>query len=54
MFVQEEKIFPGRVIRLHVCTMEGAEWLEEVTEELTLERLKEQCLRHVCNMGEGG
>lgn len=46
MFVQEEKIFPGRVIRLHVCTMEGAEWLEEVTEELTLERLKEQCLRH--------
>ncbi|CAI9571561.1 unnamed protein product [Staurois parvus] len=46
MFVQEEKIFPGRVIRLHVCTMEGAEWLEEVTEEMTLERLKEQCLRH--------
>ncbi|XP_018419225.1 PREDICTED: ubiquitin-associated domain-containing protein 1 [Nanorana parkeri] len=46
MFVQEEKIFPGRVIRLHVCTMEGAEWLEDVTEEMTLERLKEQCLRH--------
>ncbi|XP_072285458.1 ubiquitin-associated domain-containing protein 1 isoform X2 [Pyxicephalus adspersus] len=46
MFVQEEKIFPGRVIRLHVCTMEGAEWLEEVTEELTIEKLKEQCLRH--------
>ncbi|XP_068105302.1 ubiquitin-associated domain-containing protein 1 [Hyperolius riggenbachi] len=46
MFVQEEKIFPGRVIRLHVCSLEGAEWLEEVTEELTLDRLKEQCLRH--------
>ncbi|XP_063791928.1 ubiquitin-associated domain-containing protein 1 [Pseudophryne corroboree] len=46
MFVQEEKIFAGRVLRLHVCTMAGAEWLEEVTEDMTLERLKERCLRH--------
>ncbi|CAJ0943833.1 unnamed protein product [Ranitomeya imitator] len=46
MFVQEEKIFAGRVLRLHVCTMEGAEWLEEVTEDMTLERLKERCLKH--------
>ncbi|XP_071980719.1 ubiquitin-associated domain-containing protein 1 [Engystomops pustulosus] len=46
MFVQEEKIFAGRVLRLHVCTMEGAEWLEEVTEDMTLERLKEKCLKH--------
>ncbi|KAM4020855.1 ubiquitin-associated domain-containing protein 1 [Anomaloglossus baeobatrachus] len=46
MFVQEEKIFAGRVLRLHVCTMEGAEWLEEATEDMTLERLKERCLKH--------
>ncbi|KAG9471563.1 ubiquitin-associated domain-containing protein 1 [Eleutherodactylus coqui] len=46
MFVQEEKIFAGRVLRLHVCTVEGAEWLEEVTEDMTLERLKERCLKH--------
>ncbi|XP_075041912.1 ubiquitin-associated domain-containing protein 1 [Mixophyes fleayi] len=46
MFVQEEKIFAGKVLRLHVCTMEGAEWLEEVTEDMTLERLKERCLKH--------
>ncbi|KAM4697108.1 ubiquitin-associated domain-containing protein 1 [Rhinophrynus dorsalis] len=46
MFVQEEKIFAGKVLRLHVCTMEGAEWLEEVTEEITVEKLKEQCLKH--------
>uniref|UniRef100_A0A8C9MGA1 Ubiquitin-associated domain-containing protein 1 n=1 Tax=Serinus canaria TaxID=9135 RepID=A0A8C9MGA1_SERCA len=31
MFVQEEKIFAGKVLRLHVCTMEG---------------LKERCLKH--------
>ncbi|XP_076854162.1 ubiquitin-associated domain-containing protein 1 isoform X2 [Brachyhypopomus gauderio] len=29
MFVQEEKIFAGKVLKVHVCTMEGAEWLEE-------------------------
>ncbi|XP_056394894.1 ubiquitin-associated domain-containing protein 1 [Hyla sarda] len=46
MFVQEEKIFAGRVLRLHVCTMEGAEWLEEVMEDMTVERLKERCLKH--------
>ncbi|XP_005055732.1 PREDICTED: ubiquitin-associated domain-containing protein 1 isoform X2 [Ficedula albicollis] len=33
MFVQEEKIFAGKVLRLHVCTMEGAEWLGEVPHE---------------------
>ncbi|NWX77903.1 UBAC1 protein, partial [Alca torda] len=33
---QEEKIFAGKVLRLHVCTMEGAEWLEEVPEAYCL------------------
>lgn len=47
MFVQEEKIFTGKVLRLHVCTMEGAEWLEEVPEDTTVEKLKERCLKHV-------
>lgn len=47
MFVQEEKIFAGKVLRLHVCTMEGAEWLEEVAEDTTVEKLKERCLKHV-------
>lgn len=47
MFVQEEKIFAGKVLRLHVCTMEGAEWLEEVPEDTTVEKLKERCLKHV-------
>ncbi|NWS40160.1 UBAC1 protein, partial [Probosciger aterrimus] len=43
---QEEKIFTGKVLRLHVCTMEGAEWLEEVPEDTTVEKLKERCLKH--------
>ncbi|XP_051964623.1 ubiquitin-associated domain-containing protein 1 isoform X2 [Xyrauchen texanus] len=46
MFVQEEKIFAGKVLKVHVCTMEGAEWLEEVTEDTTIEKLKEKCLKH--------
>ncbi|XP_032623374.1 ubiquitin-associated domain-containing protein 1 [Chelonoidis abingdonii] len=46
MFVQEEKIFAGRVLRLHVCSVEGAEWLEEVPEDTTVEKLKERCLKH--------
>ncbi|XP_075761637.1 ubiquitin-associated domain-containing protein 1 [Pelodiscus sinensis] len=46
MFVQEEKIFAGRVLRLHVCSTEGAEWLEEVPEDTTVEKLKERCLKH--------
>ncbi|KAM8796555.1 ubiquitin-associated domain-containing protein 1 [Eudromia elegans] len=46
MFVQEEKIFAGKVLRLHVCTVEGAEWLEEVAEDTTVEKLKERCLKH--------
>ncbi|KAM9370834.1 ubiquitin-associated domain-containing protein 1 isoform 2-T2 [Phaethornis superciliosus] len=46
MFVQEEKIFAGKVLRLHVCSMEGAEWLEEVPEDTTVEKLKERCLKH--------
>lgn len=45
--MQEEKIFAGKVLRLHVCTMEGAEWLEEVSEDTTVEKLKERCLKHV-------
>ncbi|NXM91409.1 UBAC1 protein, partial [Oenanthe oenanthe] len=39
-------IFAGKVLRLHVCTMEGAEWLEEVPEDTTVEKLKERCLKH--------
>lgn len=27
--------------------MDGAEWLEEVTEDTTVEKLKEKCLKHV-------
>ncbi|XP_051551766.1 ubiquitin-associated domain-containing protein 1-like isoform X3 [Myxocyprinus asiaticus] len=46
MFVQEEKIFAGKVLKVHVCTMEGTEWLEEVTEDTTIEKLKEKCLKH--------
>ncbi|XP_066511083.1 ubiquitin-associated domain-containing protein 1 [Hoplias malabaricus] len=46
MFVQEEKIFAGKVLKIHICTMEGAEWLEEVTEDTTIEKLKEKCLKH--------
>lgn len=51
--MQEEKIFAGKVLRLHVCTMEGAEWLEEVPEDTTVEKLKERCLKHV-RSGERG
>lgn len=54
MFVQEEKIFAGKVLRLRVCTMEGAEWLEEVPEDTTVEKLKERCLKHVRSRPEGG
>uniref|UniRef100_A0A667YKW1 Ubiquitin-associated domain-containing protein 1 n=1 Tax=Myripristis murdjan TaxID=586833 RepID=A0A667YKW1_9TELE len=46
MFVQEEKIFAGKVLKIHICTMEGTEWLEEVTEDTTIEKLKEKCLKH--------
>ncbi|XP_037536162.1 ubiquitin-associated domain-containing protein 1 [Nematolebias whitei] len=46
MFVQEEKIFAGKVLKIHVCTMDGTEWLEEVTEDTTVEKLKEKCLKH--------
>ncbi|XP_023648038.1 ubiquitin-associated domain-containing protein 1 isoform X1 [Paramormyrops kingsleyae] len=46
MFVQEEKIFAGKVLKIHVCTMEGTEWLEEVPEDTTIEKLKEKCLKH--------
>lgn len=27
--------------------MDGTEWLEEVTEDTTVEKLKERCLKHV-------
>lgn len=46
MFVQEEKIFAGNVLKIRICTMEGTEWLEEVTEDTTVEKLKEKCLKH--------
>ncbi|KAF7663452.1 hypothetical protein LDENG_00210460 [Lucifuga dentata] len=46
MFVQEEKIFAGKVLKIHMCTMDGTEWLEEVTEDTTIEKLKEKCLKH--------
>lgn len=51
MFVQEEKIFAGKVLKIHICTMDGTEWLEEVTEDTTVEKLKEKCLKHVCFWG---
>uniref|UniRef100_A0A8C5N0Y7 Ubiquitin-associated domain-containing protein 1 n=1 Tax=Leptobrachium leishanense TaxID=445787 RepID=A0A8C5N0Y7_9ANUR len=51
MFVQEEKIFAGKVLRIHVCSMEGVEWLEEVTEDTTVDRLKERCLKHCAHGG---
>lgn len=47
MFVQEEKIFAGKVLKIHICTMDGTEWLEEVTEDTTIEKVKEKCLKHV-------
>ncbi|KAM4578770.1 ubiquitin-associated domain-containing protein 1 [Fundulus diaphanus] len=46
MFVQEEKIFAGKVLKIHICMMDGAECLEEVTEDTTVEKLKERCLKH--------
>ncbi|XP_034765096.2 ubiquitin-associated domain-containing protein 1-like isoform X2 [Acipenser ruthenus] len=46
MFVQEEKIFAGKVLKVHICTIEGAEWVEEVTDDTTIEKLKEKCLKH--------
>lgn len=45
--MQEEKIFAGKVLKIHICTMDGTEWLEEVTEDTTVEKLKERCLKHV-------
>lgn len=47
MFVQEEKIFAGKVLRLHICASDGTEWLEEATEDTSVEQLKERCLIHV-------
>lgn len=44
--MQEEKIFAGKVLKIHICTMDGTEWLEEVTEDTTVEKLKERCLKH--------
>ncbi|XP_032334646.1 ubiquitin-associated domain-containing protein 1 isoform X3 [Camelus ferus] len=46
MFVQEEKIFAGKVLRLHICVSDGSEWLEEATEDTLVEKLKERCLKH--------
>ncbi|KAM6430915.1 ubiquitin-associated domain-containing protein 1 [Liasis olivaceus] len=46
MFVQEEKIFAAKVLRLRICALDGAEWLEEVPEDTAVERLKERCLKH--------
>ncbi|XP_038961285.1 ubiquitin-associated domain-containing protein 1 isoform X1 [Rattus norvegicus] len=46
MFVQEEKIFAGKVLRLHICAADGSEWLEEATEDTSVEKLKESCLKH--------
>lgn len=54
MFVQEEKIFAGKVLKIHICTMDGTEWLEEVTEDTTVEKLKEKCLKHVGFFFKGG
>lgn len=45
MFVQEEKIFAGKVLRLHICASDGTEWLEEATEDTSVEQLKERCLK---------
>nr|XP_020650629.1 ubiquitin-associated domain-containing protein 1 [Pogona vitticeps] len=44
MFVQEEKIFAAKVLRLRICALDGAEWLEEVPEDTAVERLKERCI----------
>lgn len=44
--MQEEKIFAGKVLRLHICAADGAEWLEEASEDTSVEKLKERCLKH--------
>lgn len=54
MFVQEEKIFAGKVLRLHICATDGTEWLEEATEDTSVEKLKERCLKHVRQGGGPG
>ncbi|XP_017748492.1 PREDICTED: ubiquitin-associated domain-containing protein 1 [Rhinopithecus bieti] len=36
----------GKVLRLHICASDGAEWLEEGTEDTSVEKLKERCLKH--------
>uniref|UniRef100_A0A3Q3DN78 Ubiquitin-associated domain-containing protein 1 n=1 Tax=Hippocampus comes TaxID=109280 RepID=A0A3Q3DN78_HIPCM len=46
MFVQEEKMFAGKMLKIHICTVDGAEWLEEIPEDSTVEKLKEKCLKH--------
>ncbi|KAI5253543.1 ubiquitin-associated domain-containing protein 1 [Manis pentadactyla] len=46
MFVQEEKIFAGKVLRLHICASDGSEWLEEADEGTSVEKLKERCVKH--------
>lgn len=51
MFVQEEKIFAAKVLRLRVCALDGAEWLEEVAEDTAVERLKERCCLKHCAPG---
>uniref|UniRef100_A0ACB8F088 Uncharacterized protein n=1 Tax=Sphaerodactylus townsendi TaxID=933632 RepID=A0ACB8F088_9SAUR len=52
MFVPEEKIFAAQVLRLRICALDGAEWLEEVAEDTAVERLKERCcLKHLCVWG---
>ncbi|CAI5793972.1 ubiquitin-associated domain-containing protein 1 [Podarcis lilfordi] len=45
MFVQEDKIFAAKVLRVRVCALDGTEWLEEVPEDAAVERLKERCLK---------
>lgn len=39
-------MFAGKVLKIHICTAEGTEWLEEVAEDTTIEKLKERCLKH--------
>ncbi|XP_053419389.1 ubiquitin-associated domain-containing protein 1-like [Nycticebus coucang] len=46
MFLQEEKIFAGKVLRLHICVANCTEWVEEATEDTSVEQLKERCLKH--------
>ncbi|XP_048368226.1 ubiquitin-associated domain-containing protein 1 isoform X2 [Sphaerodactylus townsendi] len=51
MFVPEEKIFAAQVLRLRICALDGAEWLEEVAEDTAVERLKERCCLKHCTPG---